>query len=182
MSYEQSVTLHQQSGGISVQAFADIEGLTLKQAFYCIKRGKVLGARQDARSKRWFVYPPAKLLERPRTRKAVAELPDLLVGADAVAVEAGVESRQSGQCAPLVKPEGIRPPAGQQAPQGRAEGCRWRSAVRRREAFCASCTRLLQGSSAKGCIICVWIRTRLRSSMPLWTTTAAVSARWSAKG
>lgn len=133
MSYEQSVTLHQQDGGMSVQAFADIEGLTLEQAYYCIKRGKVLGARQDARSKRWFVYPPAKLLERPRSRKAVAELPDLLAGADAVAVEAGAESRQSGQCALNVEPEGSCPPAGQQSLQGRAEGLP--------PAFCSAETR-----------------------------------------
>lgn len=66
MTHEKSITLHQQDGGMSVQAFADLEGLTLKQARYCIRRGKVLGARQDARSKHWWIYPPAKLMERPR--------------------------------------------------------------------------------------------------------------------
>lgn len=66
MSYERSVTLHQQDGGLSIQAFAEREGLTPGQAMRCIKRGKVIGARKDARTKKWFVYPPAKLLERPR--------------------------------------------------------------------------------------------------------------------
>ncbi|MDP2760966.1 MAG: hypothetical protein Q8O64_11290 [Sideroxyarcus sp.] len=66
MTYEKSITLHQQDGGMSIQAFADREGLTLKQARNCIRRGKVLGARQDARSKHWWIYPPAKLMERPR--------------------------------------------------------------------------------------------------------------------
>jgi hypothetical protein len=121
MSNVQSVTLHQQDGGMSVQAFADREGLTLKQARYCIKRGKVLGARQDARSKHWWIYPPAKLMERPRkvshakpqgvSPQAPAELPDLLAGVVAVAVEAGTESRQSGQYVPQVEAEGKCPPA-----------------------------------------------------------------------
>lgn len=67
MSYERSVTLHQQDGGLSIQAFAEREGLTPGQVKRCIKRGKVVGARKDARTKKWFVYPPAKLLERPRS-------------------------------------------------------------------------------------------------------------------
>lgn len=68
-----SVTLHQQHGGMSVQAFADKEGISLKQAHYFIKRGLVFGARQDARSKKWAVYPPAKLLTEPRKRKAAGD-------------------------------------------------------------------------------------------------------------
>jgi len=67
MSYEPSLSLHQQNGGMSVQAFAALEGLTLKQARYCIKNGKVLGAQRDSRSKKWWIYPPAVLMERPRS-------------------------------------------------------------------------------------------------------------------
>lgn len=65
-----SITLHQQDGGMSVQAFADKEGISLEQARRFIKRGLVFGARRDARSKKWTVYPPAKLLAEPRKRKA----------------------------------------------------------------------------------------------------------------
>lgn len=120
MTCEKSITLHQQDGGMSVQAFADMEGLTLKQARYCIKRGKVLGARKDSRSKHWWIYPPAKLMERPRSRKvciaeslplAPAALPDLLLRGSADTGEAGTESGQSGQPAPQVEAEGKRPPA-----------------------------------------------------------------------
>jgi len=123
-------TLHQQEGGLSIQAFAEREGLTPGQVMRCIRAGKVLGARQDARSKHWTIYPPAKLMERPRSYakrqevfpQASAEFPDLLARGSAVAAEAGTKSRQSGQHAPQVEAEGIRPPAGQQAPQGRAVG------------------------------------------------------------
>ena len=68
--------LHQQDGGLSLQAFAEREGLTLVQVMRCIKRGKVLGARQDARSKHWWIYPPAKLLERPRSYQRRVALPE----------------------------------------------------------------------------------------------------------
>ena len=121
--------LHQQDGGMSLQAFAQREGLTLGEVKGCIKRGKVLGARKDARSKHWWIYPPAKLLERPRSRaksqevfpEVAAELPDLLPCGSAVAVEAGAKSGQSGQYALQVEAAGNSPPASQQAPQGRAE-------------------------------------------------------------
>ena len=111
--------LHQQDGGLSLQAFAQREGLTLGEVKGCIKRGKVLGARKDARSKHWWIYPPAKLLERPRSRaksqevfpEVGAELPGLLPCGSAVAVEAGAKSGQPGQHAPQVKAEGIFPPA-----------------------------------------------------------------------
>lgn len=71
MTHERSITLHQQDGGMSVQAFAVREGLTLLQAKGLAKRGKILGARQDARSKHWWIYPPAKLLAEPRRRAGV---------------------------------------------------------------------------------------------------------------
>lgn len=121
--------LHQQDGGLSLQAFAQREGLTLGEVKGCIKRGKVLGARKDARSKHWWVYPPAKLLERPRSRaksqevfsEVAAELPGLLPCGSAVAVEAGAKSGQPGQHAPQVEAAGTCLPASRQAPQGRAE-------------------------------------------------------------
>lgn len=123
-------TLHQQDGSLSIQAFAEREGLTHGQVMRCIKRGEVLGARKDARSKKWAIYPPAKLMRRPNSHKrsaaglgAAAEFPDLLARGSAGAVEAGTGSRQSGQYAPQVEAEGIRSPASQQAPQGRAGGC-----------------------------------------------------------
>lgn len=68
MTHEKSITLHQQDGGMSVQAFADKESITLAQARYYVKTGRVIGARQDARSKKWTIYPPAKLAVTPRSR------------------------------------------------------------------------------------------------------------------
>lgn len=67
--YEPSVTLHQQDGGMTVQAFADQQGIPLKMLRYYIKTGRVVGARQDSRSKKWTIYPPAKLTVTPRSRE-----------------------------------------------------------------------------------------------------------------
>ncbi len=119
MSNESLPVLHQQAGGMTVQAFAELEGLTHQQVVTAARGGKILGARQDCRSKRWYVYPPAKLLARPRSLakpqgvspECSAESPDLLAGVIAGAGEAGTESRQSGQYAPQVEAEGKRPPA-----------------------------------------------------------------------
>lgn len=63
MTNERSVSLHQQGGGVSVQAFAEQLGIKLCVARYYIKKGRVIGARQDARSKKWTIYPPAKLVK-----------------------------------------------------------------------------------------------------------------------
>lgn len=62
--YISSVSLHQQDGGMTVQAFADQQGITLEMMRYYVKAGRVVGARQDSRSKRWTIYPPAKLVDK----------------------------------------------------------------------------------------------------------------------
>lgn len=54
--------VHQQQGGFSPAAFAAREGITIKQLHRYIKLRLVLGAQQDSRSKRWWIYPPARLL------------------------------------------------------------------------------------------------------------------------
>jgi hypothetical protein len=75
MSYEPSIILHQQGGSISLQAFADREGMTLASVKRYAKSGWILGARQDARSKHWHIYPPAKLLKQPRRSVADQGMP-----------------------------------------------------------------------------------------------------------
>lgn len=67
-----TVTLHQQEGALTMQAFAEREGLTLQQAVTAARRGQLLGARQNPLSNRWWVYPPAKLLHRPKSRSKPA--------------------------------------------------------------------------------------------------------------
>lgn len=132
-------TLHQQDGGLTMQAFADCEGLTLKQAMTAARRGQILGARQDSRSKRWYVYPPAKLTCRPRgyTKRSAAGM-DV---ADCAGIEAeritpraappsGAGVMAAASCShadayPMqAAARAAAPlPASQQAPQGRAGGC-----------------------------------------------------------
>jgi len=62
--YEPSVTLSQQGGGMSVQAFAEQQGITLSSMRKYLKAGRIVGARQDSRSKKWMIYPPAKLVDK----------------------------------------------------------------------------------------------------------------------
>lgn len=128
-----AVTLHQQEGALTMQAFADREGLTLKQALTAARRGQLLGARQNPLSNRWWVYPPAKLMKRPRSyqkREAPEDLaphtPDeaaakLLPVHPTEAQEghgvAGIP--EGGRCTPATegKAEGIHPSASSQAVQ-----------------------------------------------------------------
>lgn len=96
MTHEKSITLHQQDGGMSVQAFAVREGLSLEQAKRFAKRGQILGARQDARSKHWWVYPPAKLLVEPRSRNRRSAAG--MAAADCAGLDA---ERDASRAAPL---------------------------------------------------------------------------------
>ncbi len=117
MSRSYSVpVLHQQAGAMTPQAFAEREGLTLPQVMRCIRSGQILGAQQDGRSKRWSIYPPAKLLrDKPRKVLVSAELPaHSQISAPAAAAQreqAGLSGEDFGQHAPQVKAEGIYPPA-----------------------------------------------------------------------
>jgi len=110
---------HQQVGGMIIQEFADKEGLTLKQAMTAARGGKILGARQDGRSKRWWVYPPAKLLERPRSykRRSVAD-GSLVVdfGTSPHGLSAGLPEPVHETCGTL----GLLPPAKPVLPVGDA--------------------------------------------------------------
>lgn len=75
--YIPSVSLHQQNGGMTIQAFADLHGMSLESMQRYAKAGRVIGARQDSRSKKWTIYPPAKLVDKEgdcmKRRKAAAE-------------------------------------------------------------------------------------------------------------
>lgn len=69
---EPSVTLHQQQGGMTLQAFAQMHGMTGKEMRRYAAAGRIVGARQDARSKKWTVFPPAKLIDKagePMTKR-----------------------------------------------------------------------------------------------------------------
>lgn len=129
-----AVTLHQQDGALTMQAFADREGLTLKQALTAARRGQLLGARQNPLSNRWWVYPPAKLLHRPKSRSkpaAAAVACSSHTSEEAAAQRLPVHPTEAqeghgvagipegGRCTPTTegKAEGIHPPASSQAAQ-----------------------------------------------------------------
>jgi hypothetical protein len=52
---------HQQPG-VSAQAFAESTGINLQTVLRYCKNGRILGARKHPLTKRWWIYPPAKLL------------------------------------------------------------------------------------------------------------------------
>ena len=124
------LTKHQQQG-ISLRTFAEQTGIREGQLRHYAKTGRILGARKHPLTKKWWIYPPAKLLfpdssttyaRRQQARScapqvragvsAAAELPDLLPGGSAVAVEAGTKSGQSGRCVPQVEAGGGLPSVG----------------------------------------------------------------------
>lgn len=57
-----SEKLHQQEGGMSVAAFAELTGKTVEQIQHYAWKGRIIGARKNPLTKKWWIYPPAKLL------------------------------------------------------------------------------------------------------------------------
>ena len=57
-----SQPLHQQDGGMSLEAFAQQSGKSLRHIQKCAKAGRIMGARKHPLTKKWWVYPPAKLI------------------------------------------------------------------------------------------------------------------------
>lgn len=57
-----SQPLHQQQGGMSLEDFAKQSDKSLKYIRKCALSGRIVGARKDSRTKKWWVYPPAKLV------------------------------------------------------------------------------------------------------------------------
>jgi hypothetical protein len=50
------------NGAVSVNTFADRLGLSVGKIQHYCRIGRILGARQHPLTKRWWIYPPAKLL------------------------------------------------------------------------------------------------------------------------
>ncbi|MBI5439344.1 MAG: hypothetical protein HY936_10450 [Nitrosomonadales bacterium] len=65
---------HQQDGGLSLQEFAAKEGISDSYLRRLIRCGLVLGASKHPLSKKWRIYPPARIADsscsiRPTIRK-----------------------------------------------------------------------------------------------------------------
>ena len=58
-----SQTVHQQQGGMSLSDFAKLNGKTAQQLQKLAKAGRIIGARKHAATKKWWVYPPAQIVE-----------------------------------------------------------------------------------------------------------------------
>ena len=132
------IALHQQQGGLSLRAFAEQSGFSERYVLNCAKAGRIVGARQDSRSKKWTIYPPAKLVDKsgdamkPREaavgfdvaggshtpdEEAALRLPvhptEAQAGARSGVVLAGMGIPEGGRCTPATedKAEGILPSA-----------------------------------------------------------------------
>ena len=55
--------LHQQQGGMSLAVFAEQTGVSVQQLQKYAKAGRIVGARKNPLTKKWWIYPPAKLLK-----------------------------------------------------------------------------------------------------------------------
>ena len=49
---------------MSLRAFAEQSGLSERHIQNCAKAGRIVGARQNPLTKKWWVYPPAKLVDK----------------------------------------------------------------------------------------------------------------------
>lgn len=54
--------LHQQSGGMSLFTFSKLTGVSEGQLLKYARAGRIIGARKNPLTKKWWIYPPAKLL------------------------------------------------------------------------------------------------------------------------
>lgn len=52
---------HQQEG-VSLATFSRTTGVSEKQLCKYAKAGRIIGARKHPLTKKWWIYPPAKLL------------------------------------------------------------------------------------------------------------------------
>jgi hypothetical protein len=55
-------TLHQQEG-MSLADFAQVTGKTASHLARLAQKGRIIGARKHPLSKKWWVYPLAKLVD-----------------------------------------------------------------------------------------------------------------------
>lgn len=56
-----SQTLHQQNG-VSLATFSQQTGISVQALQKYAKAGRIIGARKHPLTKKWWIYPPAKLM------------------------------------------------------------------------------------------------------------------------
>ncbi|MHB1099924.1 MAG: hypothetical protein ACYCZR_10255 [Burkholderiales bacterium] len=54
--------LHSQKDGVSANTYAALLGISPQQVIKYCRNGRIIGARKDPLTKRWWIYPPAKLV------------------------------------------------------------------------------------------------------------------------
>jgi hypothetical protein len=54
--------LHQQTGGVSLTTYSRLTGISERRLQHYARIGRIIGARKHPLTKKWWIYPPAKLL------------------------------------------------------------------------------------------------------------------------
>ena len=57
---------HQQEG-VTVETFSRLTGIRVGQLMHYIRLGRILGARKHPLTRKWMIYPPAKLASGRQT-------------------------------------------------------------------------------------------------------------------
>lgn len=53
------------AGAVSVRAFAERYGLSEPMVLHYCRKGRIFGAAKHPLTKKWWIYPPAKLVPSP---------------------------------------------------------------------------------------------------------------------
>ena len=52
-------------GAVSASAFARNTGLSPEYVLYLCRKGRIFGASKHPLTRKWWIYPPAKLVPKP---------------------------------------------------------------------------------------------------------------------
>ena len=65
--------------GMSARMFAENSGLSEGYVLKLCREGKIFGARLHSRTRKWWIYPPAKLLceKRPKRENTSTPMPSI---------------------------------------------------------------------------------------------------------
>ncbi len=63
------------NSGLSISAFSERSGLSNETIVRYCREGKIFGARKHPLTKKWWIYPPAKLLCQPRAKSVNISTP-----------------------------------------------------------------------------------------------------------
>lgn len=98
-----------QQDGISLRRFAEQTGVSERILLRWCRAGKVVGARKHPLTKKWTIYPPAKLALDSMTGNSLRKLPGYVAPPERPTLtpeERAARQRQANPSYLFAKPEG----------------------------------------------------------------------------